>query len=105
MGSTTTTKKAYDLLDLRPIISGLRSQDIISQDEQEGLLNFLGKSEKMNEQVIDEAASLTEQKAAVIDALMATLRNDVGEQEAYLPTQPSSEPSPPADAVNDMLSK
>ncbi len=99
-----TQKTAYDLMDLRSIVSGLHAKGIVSQGEQTQLLEHLGQAEDLTEGVLDEASSLTTNKAEVLDALMSTFRADVGEMPSLQPATSTSEPAPPAETVNDMLS-
>ena len=87
------------------MICDLRAKNIISQDEEKALLERLASQDVLDENAIEEASGLVQEKEQVLEKLMQQVgRNDVGKQENYEPVQPSSEPQAPLSFMNEIIS-
>jgi len=89
---------------IRPILSSLRAKNIINDEEEQALINGYAGSQNFDRETIETIADSASQKEAVVEALSALLREDVGEMQNIEPIQPVTEPQASAELVNDLLS-
>lgn len=97
-------KQGYDLTMIRPILSTLRSKDVISDEEEQALLSGFAESQELDRKTIENVAGIAANKAEVVKQVATLLREDVGEMEDIEPKQPVNESQAPAELVNELLS-
>jgi hypothetical protein len=86
------------------MISSLRSDELVSDDEQRALIDYFASASVIDSKTMQEASDLTSESEQVFKRLSEFLKEDVGEQERPDPVQPAAEPQLPADMVSEMLS-
>jgi hypothetical protein len=91
------------LAQIRPAVSSLWSDNIVSDDEQKELLNYFANASTIDSNTMQEAANLTSESEQVLKRLRDFFKEDIVEQERPEPVQPASEPQLPASLVSEML--
>ena len=88
---------------VRPILSSLLASKLVSEEEKNAILNYLGGVETLDEDAIDSASDLADNKEAVVQALMDIMQKHDVKPLEEIPAQPVSEPQD--SAMNDTTIK